>query len=1052
MPLSIPRLASGKRTMRNVVLVLGIVTALLGGAVLTQLFGSGARRGPVQQLARHQPKRAFAPRLSIRTKYHDCTPIAAQPEKPADRGEPGDIVPREACGGGGEGPLSVRTLSAARKSSSPDSLQAFALTTVIWWDDKEASLDAAISALQKALRLSPGSVPLMVDLSAAHLVRAERAQNPRDLIEAINYAGNALALEPENASARFNSALALQAFGFVEEADRAWNAYLTIDSTSSWAGEARDRQRDLVTPAAALRVPGTGAPDSVVAAFARSDPQEARELGWDRVLGEWGKAVEEGDSARAAAQLGLAERLGHALEQRPKGDASLMDAVSVIRAAHSDAIATLALARAHQGFAAGRAHFSALRYDSAHQAFTRVAEMNPPSPVLMQWAALFQAGTAKAEGRTMLVRLLPQVDTAHRVLEGRVRMMLGTLLLRQREYLKAREQHSAAEERFRHAGETEMMGAALSSAGEAAYEQGDTVGAYRMMHRATRVLRPHRDSQRLHNHLMALGKRAILDEMPRAAVSIYDESIPVAERVAARAGSRINVLEALQYRSHARATVGDSLGAARDLESAVAVFGQLPSQGAQAEWARAVLWMSSRGTVSEAAIDSAVSVFANNFLWLVPALFWRAEARLAAGNLSSAARGLDSVTLSIQGLSSKESDVRLRGAIIEQARSRFDQLVMLHLRTDSIVDALRALERGRVSFAPGRDNTPSPHVIRLAPPPGQTAMEYALIGDTLLAWIIRPDSIHFMRTRLDRDAFLLAVEQTGAALESGAPGADAGRGLRRLYDWLIRPVRDRLGPPETPLVILADGELAGIPFAALLDRERDRYLVEDHPLRYAATLADAARPPPTGPAPAGPALLVANPAFERGEYPTLYRLPGALGEVDSLQGLYSPRVLLRDSGATREAFMAQAQAARIIHYAGHAVFNDAQPERSFLVLAGAGPTGRLTAESLGAMELRGSPLVVLSACHTLRAHQGRSGGFAGFSGALLAAGARGVVGSLWQANDELTRPLMLAFHGEYRKLGDPARALREAQLQMLRSPDPAQRSPAAWAGFRYAGS
>jgi CHAT domain-containing protein len=63
-----------------------------------------------------------------------------------------------------------------------------------------------------------------------------------------------------------------------------------------------------------------------------------------------------------------------------------------------------------------------------------------------------------------------------------------------------------------------------------------------------------------------------------------------------------------------------------------------------------------------------------------------------------------------------------------------------------------------------------------------------------------------------------------------------------------------------------------------------------------------------------------------------------------------------------------------------------------------------------------------------------------------------VVGSLREADDLRTQPLMLAFHRAYRRLGDPAAALREAQLELLRSRDPARSSPAAWAGFRYIGS
>jgi CHAT domain-containing protein len=251
-------------------------------------------------------------------------------------------------------------------------------------------------------------------------------------------------------------------------------------------------------------------------------------------------------------------------------------------------------------------------------------------------------------------------------------------------------------------------------------------------------------------------------------------------------------------------------------------------------------------------------------------------------------------------------------------------------------------------------------------------------------------------------------------------------------------------------VILVDGEIAGVPFSALLDR-RGRYLVQDHPVRFAATLGEAARPARPA-APSAPALLVADPAFDATQYPTLDRLGGARAEVDSLRRLYRASVVLQGPAATRDALRQRAPGAGVIHYAGHAVFDDVRPERSALVLAGSDTTGRLTAEAVNALQLRGVRLVVLAACSTVRARAGRSGGLAGFSGALMAAGAGGVVGSLWEADDRLTEPLMLAFHRAFRRSGDPAAALREAQLELLRSGDPARRSPAAWAGFRYIGS
>ena len=160
------------------------------------------------------------------------------------------------------------------------------------------------------------------------------------------------------------------------------------------------------------------------------------------------------------------------------------------------------------------------------------------------------------------------------------------------------------------------------------------------------------------------------------------------------------------------------------------------------------------------------------------------------------------------------------------------------------------------------------------------------------------------------------------------------------------------------------------------------------------------------------------------------------------------------SDATAESARRALSSDDVVHYAGHAVFDDERPERSYLVLAperGREGTGRLTAASLGQMRLVHAPLVVLAACRTVNGGQGRAQGFSGLAGGLLAAGARGVIGGLWEVDDARTRPLMLAFHRHYRAGGDGARALRSAQLQLLDSDEPVLRSPATWAGFRYTG-
>lgn len=1032
-------------------IILAVVAALLGGGVLiNQLSSTRTRMEPLQEMARMRPTRAFAPRVSIPTAYHPCT---ALPSSPADTLA---TMPTETCGGSDARPLDLGGLAQLGESViDPDSLHASGLAAIIWQNKTNPSaLDDAIRRLQKAARLSANRVPLLVDLSAAYLVRAPAGVNPRDLMEALQAAQEALSLERGNPAALFNAALAQQLLGLEDQASQTWDEYLAVDSTSGWAHEARARKEHLLTRVSEIPYPAPGASRAQVVEFAMRFPQEAREYGWHQVLGDWGGAtVGDEEPGCAAELLRLAEQLGGALERQEGGDASLADAVRAIRRAQSSRDVTLVLARAHRDYAAGQAAYTVDR-DFALAAFERVIASNAPSPVLLQWARTFGAGALYIVSGGRIDRAMPEISSLlaevdslhHPALAARARWMLGTMLLRGKNVNReAGARYLSAASLFRRAGETQYMGAMLGMAAEATYELGDTLAAYRLTHRAQMALRPYRNSVWLHTQLHGVARYVVLDEMPRAALALMDEDV----RVTRRLGVSLDRIDALHVRSRIRSITGDPAGAARDVDSVYALVPALPKGETQRRWASAVVQISRPGNISTAQMDAAVASFSQNVLWLVPALIRRADVQLRENNPQGALRDLELVTAGIRGLSRTPDNAALRGAVLEQARSRFDGMVMLNLRMGRPADALAALESGRLSFTASQDTSARTGVRRLSAPPGHVALEYALIGNTLLTWTIQGDTLHVLGQPVDRDSLLLTVEQVAAMLESPGRADEADPGLRRLYDLLIRPVRGYLGAPGTRLVIIADGEVAGVPFAALLD-ERDARLIERHPLRYAPTLADAARPAPRR-ARTGRALLVADPEFGRGLYPALGRLDGAGDEVGLLQGLYGDQnpVLLSGPAATRAAFVKDLQAASVVHYAGHAVFDDTRPERSFLVLAGA---DRLTVEDVTAMRLRGVRLVVLSACRTLRSREGRSGGFAGFSGALLAAGAGGVVGSLWQVDDRLTPALMQVFHEEFRNSDDPAVALREAQLKMLRSSNAELRSPATWAGFRYTGA
>jgi CHAT domain-containing protein len=142
--------------------------------------------------------------------------------------------------------------------------------------------------------------------------------------------------------------------------------------------------------------------------------------------------------------------------------------------------------------------------------------------------------------------------------------------------------------------------------------------------------------------------------------------------------------------------------------------------------------------------------------------------------------------------------------------------------------------------------------------------------------------------------------------------------------------------------------------------------------------------------------------------------------------------------ANREAIMAAPIAhQRIIHFATHGMMDTRHPEMSGLVLSmfnkkGEYQDGYLQLSDIYNLKLT-ADLVVLSSCESALGKDLGSEGIIGLPRAFLYAGARSVIASLWKVDDEATVPLMKTFYSRLQRGEDPARALRGAQLDLLKS-------------------
>jgi CHAT domain-containing protein len=358
-------------------------------------------------------------------------------------------------------------------------------------------------------------------------------------------------------------------------------------------------------------------------------------------------------------------------------------------------------------------------------------------------------------------------------------------------------------------------------------------------------------------------------------------------------------------------------------------------------------------------------------------------------------------------------------------------------------------------------------------------------------------STHALPPRKEIEAAARRVHELLASRRH-APSADAVCDLDRdlaaemgaLSRVLLEGVATRLSTEwrGKRLLVVASGALAYLPFGALPTpgEGRVRPLLNDHEVVVApsASVLVAQRHEPL---PGSPGLdtvaVVADPVFDAGdprvrvpakrpepETPTatvnrasraasrmgrdgFTRLPFSRREAEEITRLVPRGTLLRatDFDANRTLVTDGGLAdRRVVHFATHGLLDSEHPDLSGLVLSlvderGTPRDGFLRMHEIYNLRLP-ADLVVLSACQTALGRDIRGEGLFGLTRGFMYAGARRVVASLWQVDDESTAELMKRFYRAMRKEHRrPADALRTAQLELSR--DPRWSAPFYWAGF-----
>jgi CHAT domain-containing protein/Tfp pilus assembly protein PilF len=311
---------------------------------------------------------------------------------------------------------------------------------------------------------------------------------------------------------------------------------------------------------------------------------------------------------------------------------------------------------------------------------------------------------------------------------------------------------------------------------------------------------------------------------------------------------------------------------------------------------------------------------------------------------------------------------------------------------------------------------------------------------------------------------------------------------------IFAPLEAALGAADL-VYLVPDASLNRLPFEALVGRD-GKYLIERYRFAYLSSGRDllraqvkAAQGTVVFAAPdyqldatgrnAAAAKLQAKPPGA-GTAPTVRSigwkaLPGAADEAKDIESILQKSALgpvktYVGADALEEVLKAL-PAPRVLHLATHGYFLDHKPAeapdddgegagwargrlrrmddpllRSGIILAGANLVGDktagakaapaddgwVTAEEIALLDLRGTQLVVLSACQSGLGDVKTGEGVYGLRRAFLYAGVRSMVTSLFEVPDQETRQLMQRFYRELHAGQGQLAALHTAQLALLR--------------------
>jgi CHAT domain-containing protein len=353
-------------------------------------------------------------------------------------------------------------------------------------------------------------------------------------------------------------------------------------------------------------------------------------------------------------------------------------------------------------------------------------------------------------------------------------------------------------------------------------------------------------------------------------------------------------------------------------------------------------------------------------------------------------------------------------------------------------------------------------------------IEYVLGEKQLYIFHICQDSIKLYRENIREDFYQNFAElknqltDVEALRKNSSIVFDKVNHLSQKFYSLLLGAAFQENPPKR-LLIVPDGQLSYLPFETLIIRTdsgnsvnfaKADYLLKysDISYAYSATLwlQNSRKEGYRG---ANTKILAMAPIYEEFKIEPndnekellrskLKNIKGAEEEVKQLQKKFSGNFCINES-ATESNFKANAAEYSVLHLAMHGLIDDKNSAYSGLYFSKSNDSTNdniLFAYEIPSLNIS-AEMVVLSACQTGYGKYQNGEGVISLGRSFMYAGAKSVVMTLWEVNDESGKILMSSFY-DYLGKGLPKdRALAQAKLDYLKKAEGLYAHPYFWSNF-----